>query len=509
MGLQDIFQSDDDTHRLPLSPPGHRDASHPDGLFSSLVEHEKYFGQIAALATELYNLPPLQDPGSGLVRLQKLARLRRMLDAAEAVTLSDSVELVAQVVAENSCADPKTETEQQRRERISANYYGVDPASEQIIRSNFVAEAAVALRESEEKVRGKLFIADGLRHLCTGTLDALAAGEITTKAAGDIVKQAQDLGAADIRRMEHVLLPMAKTASDAAVSQRARRMHDRLNPVSAQERHEAAKESRALTHWSEADGMAALKLRAPAADIISMVNTVKYFARHDVDPGDSRTQGQREADIFRDALLDGWPATGGTPLKTRVALTIPAVETLADPKRALADLEGYGPIPVGTALALAKDAPSMLRVLTDPWTGAAIDVGRQKYRPSQALKDLLRVREVHCCFPGCRRTAETSEIDHVEDWAKGGHTDRSNTKLLCKRHQMLKHALGWQSIYRPDGSVSWRTPHGLVCLELPGSVEVVQNFDHVHDRTPVREVGLNDRVRRVLGWADPPDRIAS
>ncbi|WP_404286870.1 DUF222 domain-containing protein [Glutamicibacter arilaitensis] len=508
MGLQDIFQSDDGIHRLPLNPPGRRDASHPDGLLSSVVEHEKYFSQIAALATELYSLAPLHDPGSGLVRLQRLATLRRMLDAAEAVTLSDSVELVAQVVAENGCADPNTETEQQRRERISANYYGVDPASEQIIRSNFIAEAAVALRESEEKVRAKLFIADGLRHLCTDTLDALAAGEITSKAAKEIVKQAQDLGAADIERMERVLLPMARTASDASVGQRARRMHDRLNPVSAEDRHEAAKESRALTHWNEADGMAALKLRAPAADIISMVNTVRYFARHEVDPEDSRTQAQREADIFRDALLDGWPAGGGTPLKARVALTIPAVEALVDPRRGLAELEGYGPIPVGAALVLAKDAPSMVRVLTDPWSGAAMDVGRKRYRPSRALRDLLRVREVCCCFPGCRRTAESSEVDHVDDWAKGGHTDRNNTKLLCKRHQMFKHALGWQSVYRPDGSVGWRTPHGLVCVELPGSVQVVQGFDHVHDRAPVLEVELTDRVRRVLGWVDPPDRIA-
>ncbi|HJX78027.1 HNH endonuclease signature motif containing protein [Glutamicibacter sp.] len=513
MSIQHAFTNDDDEHRLPLNPPGTRSISHLDGPLTSAIEHDNEFAQVLDLASTLFHGPPRSDPSQGLIELQAIASLRRALDAAEAIILTDSIELVAHAAAEYAADTASTavtgETEQQRNQRISAHYYGVDPASDQIITSSFVAEAAVALRETVEKTRSKLFTAKGLRYLCPDTLNALSRGEITTKAAQEMVKQTQDLAPEDIRRMEHSLLPVAKTASDASFSQRARRLHRKLDPVSAAERHETAAESRCLTHWNEPDGMAALKLYAPAADIHAIVNTVKSFARQDVDPDDSRTQAQREADILRDALLDGWPAGGGTPLKPRVVVTIPAVEALANPKRGLAELEGYGPIPLGVALNLAKDAPSMLRVLTDPWTGAVIDVGRRQYRPAKALKDLLMVRDQCCRFPGCRRTAQSCEVDHIDDFAKGGHTNRSNSQLLCKRHQMFKHALGWKPASRPDGSVGWRTPHGLNYVSLPGSVENVGSFEHIHDRTPVLEVGLTDQVRRVLGWPDPPDRVAS
>ncbi len=513
MSIQHAFANDDDEHRLPLNPPGTRDQSYLDGPFASAIEHENNYAQALKIVTELHQARPTASPSQGLAQLQLIAQARRALDAAEAVELTNCEELVAhafsEYTAETASTAPAVETEQQRQQRISAHYYGVDPASAQIITSNLVAEAAVALRETEEKTRTKLFTAKGLRYLCPQTLAALSRGEITTKAAREMVKQTQDLAPEAIARMESTLLPVAKTASDASFSQRARRLHDKLNPQSAAERHETAAESRCLTHWNEPDGMAALKLYAPAADIHAVVNTVKSFARQDVDPDDPRTQAQREADILRDALLDGWPAGGGTPLKPRVVLTIPAVQALANPKRGLAELEGYGPIPLGVALNLAKDAPSMLRVLTDPWTGAVIDVGRTKYRPSKALKDLLMVRDQCCRFPGCRRTAQSCEVDHIDDFAKGGHTNRSNSQLLCKRHQMFKHALGWQSVSRPDGSVSWRTPNGLNYVSLPGSVENVGSFEHIHDRTPALEVGLTDRVRRVLGWPDPPDRLAS
>lgn len=509
MSIQHAFTNDDDEHRLPLNPPGTRKISHLDGPLACAIEHENEFAQVLELASTLYHGPPRTDPAQGLTELKAIAYLRRALDAAEAVILTDSIELVAQSTAEyaadTASTAPQGETEKQRDQRISAHYYGVDPASEQIITSSFVAEAAVALRETVEKTRAKLFTAKGLRYLCPETLNALSRGLITTKAAQELVKQTQDLTPEDIRRMEHSLLPVAKTASDASFSQRARRLHRKLDPVSAADRHESAKDGRCVTLWDEPDGMAALKLYAPAQDVYSIYNTVKAFAQQDVDLDDTRTQAQRHADILRDALLDGWPATGGTPLKPRVVVTIPAVEALVNPRRGLAELEGYGPIPMGVALTLAQEAPSMLRVLTDPWTGAAIDVGRKRYRPSVALKDLLLVRDRCCRFPGCRRTAQSCEVDHIEGWAQGGHTSGANSQLLCKRHQMFKHALGWQSISRPDGSVSWRTPHGLNYVSVPGGVENVSGFEHIHDRTPVLEVGLTDQVRRVLGWADPPD----
>ncbi|TAP28599.1 MULTISPECIES: HNH endonuclease signature motif containing protein [Micrococcaceae] len=490
---------DDDEHRLPLDPPATRSESQSDSFFTDHLEHQMFYGPMKELVDELFNAGPLNGPGDGLARLEKVQKLDSMLSAVSAAIMADSVEQVAQAFAEDTVTKPHFETEQERRERLCANYYRVDPTSDQVITSNFVAEAAIALRETTEKARGRMFTAKGLRHVCPETLQALAAGQITAAAARAMVKYSQDLTQEQINLMQENLLPIAATASDETITQRIRRFHDQVRPESADARHKKAADARKVSSWDLQDGMSALKLVAPSVNVKSIVNTLKYEATLHNDPEDTRTQAQLEADIFCDALINGWPTTNGTPLKPRVVVTIPALQMIANPDRALADLEGYGPIPMGAALQIAKDAPSIIPMLTDPFSGAVMDVGRKRYKPTRVLKEFLRARDQHCCYPGCRRTADNSEVDHVDAWETGGHTNRANTELLCKQHQMFKHALGWKVINRPDGSKCWRTPHGLNSLVVPGSVDNVQHFEHANDRCPERKVHLTPATLRVLG----------
>lgn len=506
MAIPDFIQDDDDEHRLPLLPAGTRTESHKDSFFSDRIEHQLFYGPVKRMADELYDAGPLNGPRDALERLTMIQRLQSSLDALTSVLLADSAEQVSESLVDTIATQDSNTEEEEREARRSAEYYGIDRGSDQVINSNLIAEASVALRESPRKVAKRMFHAKGLRYVCKDTLMALAAGEITVKAAHDIVKYAQDLLPEQISQMQHLLLPMAKTASDDAIYQRARRFHDRMRPESAEQRRKKSEEHRRLTLQDDENGMSTLKYCNSAAVVHSIKNSVKWVADQHNDPEDPRTREQIEADAFADIILNGWPGHEGTPLKPRVSITVPAVEMLADPSRTVADLEGYGPIPLGAALQLAKDAPSFQRVLTDPWTGAAIDVERRSYRPSQGLKDLLRNRDEHCCFPACRRPADRSEIDHIDDWAHGGHTTRENTQLLCKQHQMFKHALGWKVVARPDGSKMWVTPHGLNSIVVPGSVKRVDQFDHVSDHCPERprviplpHVRLTPEVRRVLG----------
>jgi hypothetical protein len=55
-----------------------------------------------------------------------------------------------------------------------------------------------------------------------------------------------------------------------------------------------------------------------------------------------------------------------------------------------ATLDGYGPIDPVTARTLAGHAPSFIRLLTHPETGAVLSVGRDNYRVPQDLKNWLR-----------------------------------------------------------------------------------------------------------------------
>ena len=503
----------DDEHRLPLSPPGTRKESRPDSIFSQYLSHQIFYGPVMKRAEDLFNAGPVQSASDALERLKTIQQLHGSLDAMTSTLLADTVEQIGVCFSDNLAELRASNPDEVREAERSAEFYRVDPSSDQTINANFVAEAAVALRETPQMVGKRMFYAKGLRHVCNDTLIALAAGEITVKAAHYIVKFSQDLAPEQIEIMEHLLLPLAKTASDDTVYQKARRQHDRMNPESAQERRNKSEAARKVTHWfDDASGMGTIQLTHRSDVIKSIMNTLRWTVGQDNDPKDERTLEQQMADVYADALIDGWPGSDGSPLKPRLSITIPALEMLANPNKALADLEGVGPIPVGLALELAKDAPSFQRVLTDPWTGAVIDVERRKYTPTQGMKDLLRHRDVHCCFPGCRRPADVSEMDHIDDWAHGGNTDRDNMHLLCKQHQMFKHALGWKIHARPDGTRSWLTPHGLHVIITPESVDVVENLDHINDHCPQRpepplipQVQLNADTLRVLSYPEQPE----
>jgi len=101
------------------------------------------------------------------------------------------------------------------------------------------------------------------------------------------------------------------------------------------------------------------------------------------------------------------------------------------------------------------------RLVTDPLTNNLLDLGRRRYVPSKALRDLITVRDQFCRFPGCQASARRGHIDHANPWSQGGRTDRGNLGSLCVRHHQLKTHGGWRILESGvDGSATWRTPSG-------------------------------------------------
>lgn len=95
-----------------------------------------------------------------------------------------------------------------------------------------------------------------------------------------------------------------------------------------------------------------------------------------------------------------------------------------------------------------------------------------RYRPSQALADFVRCRDLTCRFPGCDQPADVSDIDHTIAYPVGP-TQASNLKCLCRKHHLLKTfwsgALGWRDKQHPDGTVVWTSPSGQSFTTRPGS----------------------------------------
>lgn len=94
------------------------------------------------------------------------------------------------------------------------------------------------------------------------------------------------------------------------------------------------------------------------------------------------------------------------------------------------------------------------------------------YRPSAELAEFIRMRDLHCRFPGCDVSADRCDIDHVEPWPLGP-THPSNLNCKCRTHHLLKTFWGgpggWIDKQRSDGTVTWTAPDGQVYITRPGS----------------------------------------
>lgn len=207
----------------------------------------------------------------------------------------------------------------------------------------------------------------------------------------------------------------------------------------------------------------------------------------DSDPGESRTMDQLRADVFTDMLLNGPRGQGLETVQAEVFVTIPATmlpgtpggpstldETPTDgfdsggpseaggrarpgssgtsgidlpgalgrvtltPGGPVPSILGGGPIDQDSAAQLMVAAKTWWRVITDPVTGAIVEFGQGRYRPTAAQKAILRFRDGSCTTPGCTGPGRSCEIDHTREWQDGGATDISNLRLGCKRCHRLK-----------------------------------------------------------------------
>ncbi len=83
-----------------------------------------------------------------------------------------------------------------------------------------------------------------------------------------------------------------------------------------------------------------------------------------------------------------------------------------------------------------------------------LDLGVTTTIPA-SIRNLVRHRDRHCRFPGCRQPAAVCEVHHIRHTARGGHTSVVNCVLLCRyHHQVVIHRQGWTLILRPDGTTA-------------------------------------------------------
>jgi hypothetical protein len=144
--------------------------------------------------------------------------------------------------------------------------------------------------------------------------------------------------------------------------------------------------------------------------------------------------------------------------RTAVRVTV-ALSTLLGLDDAPGHLDGYGPVTAVVARAMARGGV-WRRIVTDPLTGAVLDVGRTRYQAPADLGRLVRERDEVCARPGCSVRADHAEIDHITEWQNDGHTCDENLIPMCSHDHTLK-TLGMFGVDRDrDGTITWTTPSG-------------------------------------------------
>ena len=386
-------------------------------------------------------------------------------------------------------------------------------------------DVSSALRLSAGTAQMRIDVARTLVNHLPQTCSALATGEISPAHATVIAKETASairdgLSEFAVFSIEERAISYAEFHTPSQVAQQVRTAIAKFAPETFEEVVEKARDSRRVSCYNDIDGMSTVVAILPAEDAQTVMKAIETFivksdrldlqkagdeitkkdsrsangaanqiaekdsrsangAANQIAEKDSRSangaadrmaeKDSRSADMKRaDALtaIAGFAlaskvdevALHRRPITINVTIDLPTLLGLSENPGQLA---GYGAIPASVARALASDG-KWRRFITDPQTGVLLDYGRQMYEPPQGLIDFLIARDRTCRFPGCRRSAALSDLDHAQSWDDGGTTSLDNLGALCRRHHLLKTHGGWSIESRADGSCTWTSPLGKI-----------------------------------------------
>jgi Domain of unknown function (DUF222) len=354
---------------------------------------------------------------------------------------------------------------------------GVTSGNRMLANRSFRAQIAALLTITEKSAENLIDYALTLADAFPKALDALGRGELSWQHATVFVDELGGVPKQSRAALEASALEYAGSVTPHKLARMLRLARELQHPETIPERHEAARQLRGISVEDGADGMSTLFYTDSSVQVHAVFNRLTVGARAMNDPLETRTLNQRRADIFAHVMLaeiDG-ETPGVVPdehdderftrwfrgIRAQVILTVPAL-TLLGQSHEPAILDGFVPIDPVTARRLVGAVKSFTRVLTHPETGAALSVGRRRYKVPKDLRTYLQIRDLTCRFPGCEQPAQLSDIDHTLDWQFGGETRATNLACLCPGHHTLKGETAWTVTQDADNSgiLTWTDPSG-------------------------------------------------
>ncbi len=302
--------------------------------------------------------------------------------------------------------------------------------------------------------RAQVDLVDRVGACMPASWTALDSGDLSLTHVKALHRASRDCPPQIAAAVEAQLVPraVARGWTPGQLAREARKLIISIDPDGAAEREEAARQRSDVEFFPGEDGMCSLNAYGPAPMVRELADVIDERAAGMRRDGDDRPIGMRRFQALCDAVLGS--SAQATP-ESRRAHTVVMVDlsTLLGLNDQPGELVGFGPITAQTARRIAADS-TLRRLVTDPVTGNGIDLGR-KYRPSQLLRDLVRLTKPRCSMIGCNRPAYQCEIDHRQEHNRGGDTNDQNLQPLCKLHHQLKTMKRWKVGVNADGQPTW------------------------------------------------------
>ncbi|WP_439593239.1 DUF222 domain-containing protein [Microbacterium sp.] len=348
--------------------------------------------------------------------------------------------------------------------------------SAEILDRSVRLELASALRVTEYAAGELLAMADAVVHRYPMIYDLLHEARITEQHARVLV---DCVDAVEPEHRDTVLAGGVELAVELPVGSFRRAIRarvERVRSTTLAQRHAEAVIGRRVVVEQVADGMSWLHALIPTVEAHAIHDRLTRIggairgraagpAAEGAEP-EARTLDQVRADALCDLLIDGdTPSHPDTArgIRASVVVTVPVLSLLtADTAAEPATIDGVGPISMDRARELCGGADGWMRVLTHPETGMVLSVGRDRYTPPPALRNLAKWRSARCMAPGCGVPASRCQIDHTVAWEHGGATALSNSAPLCQGHHTIKHHGDWavRQCERSGGALEWTSPTG-------------------------------------------------
>ena len=344
-------------------------------------------------------------------------------------------------------------------------------------------EIAAALHRSPTLVHDQITAARLLNGPLSATSLAIKEAQITPAQGRVIVEQvrrltgavrcanvdpAEDSPAQELERarfarvcaeLQDRVLPAAPTQVLSQTRMLARRVIAAIDAADERRRREQARGRRDVWVSPDEDGLATLVARLDALTAHAIRAAIDAAAEDPEVGPCMATAGERRAEALAALVL------GQVQVTAQIDVLVPLASMCGDGDRTSTAALPDGTLVGWESVQAIVDDPAvrvhLRRLMVDPQTGTAIDLGRSRYEVSEPLRRWISARDRTCRFPGCRRRATCCQVDHIDPWEEGGPTDATNLHSLCIRHHQLKTHRGWRATRDPGtGRTHWTSPLG-------------------------------------------------